>query len=110
MGRIGVSMGIAALVVLSLVVSPIGFHRFIMWFISLGYGFFIAAEGVLLLAWFHASLSPITILMCLLLVTYGLRLAFYLLARERRSAAYRHVMTTQVNDSSNLGFPLQMII
>lgn len=102
-------MGIAALVILSLVVSSIGFHRFV-WFISLGYGFSIAAEGVLLLVWFHAYLSPITILMCLLLMAYGLRLAIYLLVRERRSTAYRHVMTTQVNDSSNLGFPLQMII
>ena len=102
-------MGIAALVILSLVVSSIGFHRFV-WFISLGYGFSIAAEGVLLLVWFHAYLSPITILMCLLLMAYGLRLAIYLLVRERRSTAYRHVMATQVDDGSDLGLPLQLVI
>ena len=102
-------MGIAALVILSLVVSSIGFHKFV-WFISLGYGFSIAAEGVLLLVWLRADLSPVTVLMCLLLVAYGLRLAIYLLIRERRSAAYRHVMATQVNDGSDLRLPLQVVI
>lgn len=102
-------MGVAALVILSLVVSSIGFHRFV-WFISLGYGFSIAAEGILLLVWFHASLGPATVLMCLLLVVYGLRLAIYLLVRKRRSAAYRQVMATQVDDGSDLGLPLQMVI
>lgn len=102
-------MGVATLVILSLVVSSIGFHRFV-WFISLGYGLSIAAGGMLLLAWFHASLGPASVLMCLLLMAYGPRLAIYLLVRERRSAAYRHVAATQVNDGSDLGLPIQMVI
>lgn len=102
-------MGVTALVILSLVVSSIGFHRFV-WFISLGYGLSIAAGGMLLLAWFHASLGPASVLMCLLLMAYGPRLAIYLLVRERRSAAYRHVTATQVNDGSDLGLPIQMVI
>ncbi len=102
-------MSFLILFVVALVVSSIGFHRFV-WFISLGYGFSIAAIGVALVAMFRPSLSPVTVCMSALLVVYGLRLGGYLLVRERRSAAYNHVMKTQVNDGSGISRPVQVVI
>lgn len=102
-------MQFAILVAVALVVSSIGFKKFV-WFISLGYGFSMAAIGVALLVMFGSQLNPVTLVMCVLLMVYGLRLGGYLLMRERRSAAYNHVMKTQVNDGSGLSLPIQVLI
>ena len=93
----------------AMVVSSIGWKRFV-WFISLGYGFSMAAIGVALLVMFGGSADAACIAICVMLVVYGLRLGGYLLLRERRSAAYNHVMKTQVNDGSGIAKPVQALI
>ncbi len=93
----------------AMVVSSIGWKRFV-WFISLGYGFSMAAIGVALLVMFGASADPASIAICIMLVVYGLRLGGYLLVRERRSAAYNRVMATQVDDGSDIAKPVQALI
>lgn len=102
-------MQFALLCAIALIVSSIGFKKFV-WFISLGYGFSMAAIGVALLLLFMPQLDAVTLIMCILLVVYGLRLGGYLLIRERRSAAYNHVMKTQVNDGSGLSRPIQVLV
>ena len=93
----------------ALVVSSIGFKKFV-WFISLGYGFSMAAIGLALLILFAGKTDPASAALCVLLVVYGLRLGIYLVLRERRSAAYNKVMATQVNDGSGTPLPLQIVI
>lgn len=105
-------MGFWVMFVVALAVSAIGFHKFV-WFISLGYGFSMAAIGVALLVSFApgagvGAVAPLV--MSALLVVYGLRLGLYLLVRERRSAAYNKVMKTQVNDGSGLGLPVRVLV
>lgn len=102
-------MQFAALFVVAMVVSAIGFKKFV-WFISLGYGFSMAAIGAALMVMFASSLDAVTAILCALLVVYGLRLGGYLALREHRSAAYNHVMKTQVNDGSGLSLPIQVLI
>lgn len=46
-------------------VSAIGFKNYV-WFISLGYGFSIAAEGIALLILFRSGLTLATVLMAVL--------------------------------------------
>ncbi len=99
----------AILFALALVVSAIGFKKFV-WFISLGYGFSMAVIGVALLLMFAGSQTAVTLAASLLLVVYGLRLGIYLLVRERNSKAYNHVMKTQVNDGSGLSKPVQALV
>lgn len=94
------------LFILAMVISSIGFKKFV-WFISLGYGFSIAGIGVALLVLFSRQLSPITILLCVLLpesISLGqlcsfvlLRSCSYLLSTGQRSKTgyrlyrwYRH--------------------
>ena len=66
------------LFLIAMVLSAIGFKKFV-WFISLGYGFSIACIGVGLLILFHASLTPVTTSLCILLILYGCRLGGYLI-------------------------------
>lgn len=97
------------LFLIALAVSSIGFHKFV-WFISLGYGFSIAALGVALLVMYAGAASPVLVVMCALLVAYGMRLGSYLLGRELHSQSYNHVIKTQVNDGSDLSRPVQVLV
>lgn len=89
------------LLAMALLVSAIGFKKF-LWFISLGYGFSIAAEGLLMLVLFRGSLTPGTALCCGILTLYGLRLGGYLALRESKSASYQKKMKGEITESSDV--------
>ena len=105
----GADMAFWTMFAIALVVSSIGFKKFV-WFISLGYGFSMAVIGLALLILFVGKLDPASVVLCALLMVYGLRLGIYLAMRERRSAAYNKVIATQVNDGSDTPLPLQVVI
>ncbi len=74
----------------ALVVSAVGFRR-LVWFISVGYGYAIAAMA-LVLAWLAGSGMPWLLAAQLaLLLIYGLRLGTHVLVRDYQ-AAYRRVV------------------
>nr|WP_288555522.1 DUF1295 domain-containing protein [uncultured Mediterraneibacter sp.] len=97
------------LFLVAMVISAIGFKKFV-WFISLGYGFAIAGIGVALLVLFHGSLTPVTVVLCVLLLIYGCRLGGYLLIRERRSASYQNTMKHEIKDGSDMKFVLKVLV
>ncbi len=66
---------------LCMLVSAIGFKNYV-WFISLGYGFSIAAEGLAMLLLYGEGLTPGTIVCGVLFIIYGCRLGGYLPYRE----------------------------
>ena len=72
----------------ALAVSSVGWKKFV-YFISLGYGFSIAAMGIALPIIYHDALTLSALLLALLLLIYGCRLGIFLLVREIRSASYR---------------------
>ena len=92
-----------------LLVSAIGFKNYV-WFISLGYGFSIAAEGLALLLLYNKSLTSGTLICCLLLVAYGLRLGGYLAIRERKSASYMKKMQGEIKDGKTIPFGVKCVI
>ena len=85
----------------SLAACSIGFYMYI-WFFSVGYGFSIAAIGVALAIGFHDVMGLPEWLACILLFIYGLRLGGYLLIREKRSHAYRHVLNPEIERSKRM--------
>lgn len=93
----------------ALVVSSIGFKNYV-WFISLGYGFSIAAEGILMLILFGNSLSAGTIICCVLFILYGLRLGGYLAIRELKSSSYKKNMTGEIKDGKTVPFGVKIAI
>lgn len=90
------------LALVSLVVSALGWKKF-LYFISLGYGFSIAAMGIALPILFRQHLSVPTLLLCLLLIAYGCRLGGFLLHRELRSASYRKELPSLTKTSKKMG-------
>lgn len=66
----------------------IGFYKFV-YFLSVGYGFAVLGAGAAILIIYGKELSIWTIVMCLLLMVYGVRLGGFLLWREIKSTSYR---------------------
>ena len=97
------------LLVTALVISSIGFKNYV-WFISLGYGFSIAGEGLLMLILFGKSLSIGTVICCVLFILYGLRLGGYLAIREMKSSSYKKNMTGEIKEGSTVPFGVKIAI
>lgn len=79
------------LLAVSLVASSVGWIYFI-YFFSIGYGLSIAALSAATTTIFADTITlPATIFCCTLFI-YGLRLAGYLFAREKKSPSYRQIL------------------
>lgn len=85
------------------VISAVGFKKFV-YFISIGYGFAITGIGAALLILFRTQLNVLTVLLCAMLIVYGLRLGIYLLIREIKSASYQVTLKNDVKDGSSMNF------
>lgn len=92
-----------------MLISAIGFKNYV-WFISLGYGFSIAGEGLLMLILYRQGLSAGTLLCCLLLAAYGFRLGGYLALRERKSTSYSKNMQGEIKDGKTIPFGVKCAI
>ncbi len=92
-----------------MLVSAIGFKNYV-WFISLGYGFSIAAQGVAMLILYGQNLTPGTIITCVLFILYGLRLGGYLAIREFGGSAYKKNMKGEIKDGKTVPFGVKIAI
>ena len=97
------------LFVAAMVISSIGFKNYV-WFISLGYGFSIAGEGVLMLILYGQRLTFGMILCCCLFIIYGLRLGGYLAIREMGSSSYKKNMKGEIKEGSAVPFGVKVAI
>ena len=92
-----------------MLVSSIGFKNYV-WFIFLGYGFSIAAQGVAMLIMYSSSLTLGAILCCVLFILYGLRLGGYLAIRELGSSSYKKNMKGEIKEGSTVPFGVKIAI
>ena len=76
---------------LSFAVSAVGWLYFI-YFFSIGYGLTITTLAAATAVIFFDALTLPTAILCAVLFVYGLRLALYLLHRERKSATYKQIL------------------
>lgn len=95
------SLAFLVLIIISLVVSSVGFYKYV-YFISLGYGFSIAAMGIAMPIIFRDGISVGPIICAGLFVVYGCRLGGYLLIREIKSASYRNTMKKEIKDGKSM--------
>ena len=93
----------------AMIISSIGFKNYV-WFISLGYGFSIAGEGLLMLLLFGKGLSAGTLICCLLFIIYGCRLGGYLAFRAIKSASYNKNMKGEIKDGKTIPFGVKVAI
>lgn len=95
--------------VVALVFSSVGFKKYV-WFISIGYGFAVAAIGVALLIAARDHLSAGTVCACVLFVVYGLRLGGYLAFREFRSSTYNTKMKGEIKSGDDMSMAAKCAI
>ncbi len=93
----------------AMIISSIGFKNYV-WFISLGYGFSIAGEGLLMLLLFQGKLTLGTVICCTLFIIYGCRLGGYLAIREFKSTSYNKNMTGEIKDGKTIPFGVKCAI
>ncbi len=96
------------LLIIAFAVSAVGWIYFI-YFFSIGYGLSISALSVATLAIFGNVLTAPAIVLCCVLIIYGIRLALYLLIRERRSASYKKILYQPDNTTRKPIFAMVMI-
>lgn len=96
------------LFIVAMMISAIGFKKFI-WFISIGYGLSIAGMGLAIPIIFFNNLTPVTVILCILLFIYGIRLGGYLLVREAKNANYRNTVKDDMVDGTKIRFVLKMV-
>ena len=90
--------------VLSLLVCLCGFKKYV-YFMSIGYGFAVAAIGVAMAVMCAMGLFPAGIahyIQFVLFVVYGFRLSGFLLIRELKNAAYRKTLQEASGDESKM--------
>lgn len=87
---------------LCLAISALGFRR-VDWFISLGYGFSIAAQAVLFGLLYAGSLGGWVFIQAALLFAYGMRLALFLVARERSASFGRELEASKARSAGITG-------
>ncbi len=92
-----------------MIVSSIGFKNYV-WFISLGYGFSIAAEGLTMLFLYGGNLSLGTIALCVLFMIYGCRLGGYLAYREFKSTSYSKNMVGEIKQGKDVPMGVKIAI
>ena len=97
------------LFIAALLISSIGFKNYV-WFISLGYGFSIAGEGVLMLLLFADQLTVGSIICAALFIVYGCRLGGYLLSREIGNNSYKKNMKGEIKEGSTVPFGVKVAI
>ena len=93
----------------AMVISSIGFKNYV-WFSSLGYGFSIAGEGLLMMLLYGQELSLGTVICCILFVIYGCRLGGYLAIREFKSSSYKKNMVGEIKDGKSVPFGVKIAI
>ena len=92
-----------------MLVSAIGFRNYV-WFISLGYGFSIAAQGVAMMIMYGSGLTVGTTITCVLFILYGLRLGGYLAIREFGKSSYKKNMKGEIKDGKTVPFGVKIAI
>ena len=92
-----------------MLVSSIGFKNYV-WFISLGYGFSIAAQGIAMLILYGQTLTPGTVICCVVFTLYGLRLGGYLAIREFGGSSYKKNMKGEIKDGKTVPFGVKIAI
>lgn len=95
------------LLIVSAVMCSIGFYKHV-YFLSIGYGFSIAGIGAALLIAYASSLNLLSILQCIVLILYGVRLSGFLIYREWKNAAYRSTLKAVAKDENEMSFAAKL--
>jgi hypothetical protein len=81
----------------SALLCSVGFYKFV-YFLSIGYGFAVAGEGIVMLLMFKGSSGIAITMQCILFIIYGIRLGGFLAIREIKSTSYRKTLAAATKE------------
>ena len=103
------------LLIVCAVACAVGFYKFV-YFLSIGYGFAVAAGGIATLIMYlvNPTAAPLWIMLvqCALFIAYGARLSGFLLVRELKSITFRKtdVAKDYLNKSGEKKMPVFVLV
>jgi steroid 5-alpha reductase family enzyme len=97
------------MLVVSLIAASAGLKKYV-YFISIGYGFSVAALAATVGIAYFRTLGIINAIQLVLLAVYGVRLGAFLLVRELNSASYRKEIKSAGYASGDMNFFIKLII
>ena len=80
--------------IIPLLSTLLGFYNF-LYFITIGYGFSLAFNGLSLIIIYYDTLNTVSLFLCIFLIIYGIRLCSYLIIRD---FCYKSYMQTVKKD------------
>ena len=80
--------------IIPLISTLLGFYNF-LYFITIGYGFSLAFNGLSLIIIYYDTLNTVSLFLCIFLIIYGIRLCSYLIIRD---FCYKSYMQTVKKD------------
>jgi len=104
-----ISKGLIAIIVIPLVVTLMGFYKF-LYFITIGYGLSISFVGLSLIIIYYDIINYITLTLGILFIVYGIRLSGYLIYRTLTFKNYNELVKTDVKRVSTYPIYLNIII
>jgi len=94
---------LAVIFAVCLAACCVGFIKYV-YFMSIGYGFAVAAGAVCMAILFRGGLRFVTLLQLILFVVYGIRLSGFLAVRELKNAAYRKTLKDATKTENPIPF------
>lgn len=94
---------LAVIFAVCLAACCVGFVKYV-YFMSIGYGFAVAAGAVCMAILFRGGLRFVTLLQLILFVVYGIRLSGFLAVRELKNAAYRKTLKDATKTENPIPF------
>lgn len=98
-----------AVFIIALLVSSVGFKKYV-WFISLGYGYSIAAISAAMFVIFLDRMTFGTVIIAVILLIYGLRLGGFLLLSEKRTKEYNEKMKKETKSGKDMNLFVKICI
>lgn len=82
--------------IIPLISTLLGFYNF-LYFISIGYGASLAFNGLSLILIYYNELNKVSLILCIFLIIYGIRLCSYLIIREFCLKTYIKTVKNDIN-------------
>ena len=92
--------GCYAIIIIPFIVTLIGFYNF-LYFITIGYGLSLSLIGLSLIIIYYNILNTVTLILCIILIIYGIRLSSYLIIREFCMKSYIQTVQKDINRINN---------
>lgn len=96
-------------ILISAIITTLGFYKFI-YFLTLCYGLSIAAIAAFLLIKLNINLTFVEVILSIIYIFYGLRLAIFLFIRESKNKSYKEKMSKELDKVNQISTKIKIFL